>query len=239
MGVPGLFQFIRKHYPVCVERVDNRNLLPVYDSLFIDANAVIHDISHTDGATSIVSYEVLAARLFSELDHLISFINPQKFIFIAIDGTVPRCKLNQQRRRRYQSCAAQSHNEINEDTFDTNVISPGTEFMERLNEIIKYYIQLRMEKDIAWKKLKVIYSSYRYPGEGEHKIMEYLRCSINEGHYDNKERNIIYGSDMDLVLLASTLHKKNIDIIRDDFIPGLTSNETPSDRVGLNTRDYI
>lgn len=238
MGVPGLFQFIRKHYPVCVERVDDRNLLPVYDSLFIDANAIIHDISHADGPTSNVSYEVLAARLFSELDHLISFINPQKFIFIAIDGTVPRCKLNQQRRRRYQSCAMQSQNEINEELFDANVISPGTVFMERLNEIIKFYIQLRMEKDPAWKKLKVLYSSYRYPGEGEHKIMEYLRCSINEGHYDDKERNMIYGSDMDLVLLASTLHRKNIDIIRNDFIPGSNTDETPNDRVGLSTHNH-
>ena len=102
----------------------------------------------------------------------------------------------------------------NEVPFDSNCISPGTEFMEAVNDILKYYIAQRLSTDPAWKKLHVIYSSHRHPGEGEHKIIDFLRDMIKSGKYNDNDRNILLGSDADFILLAQTLHKKNIDIVR-------------------------
>ena len=47
---------------------------------------------------------------------------------------------------------AQIEKSGSEDVFDSNAISPGTAFMERVNEMIQYYISLRMSTDPAWKK---------------------------------------------------------------------------------------
>ena len=59
--------------------------------------------------------------------------------------------------------------------FDTNVITPGTEFMDKLAEYLRYFIIERQASDKAWAKCKVILSDAQSPGEGEHKIMQFIR----------------------------------------------------------------
>ena len=220
MGVPGLFKFIKTKYGSCVETVDRNKVMPVYDNLYIDFNGIIHYCTHgTNNVGRVCSYDIIASRLFVILDNLISFVNPQKSVYLVVDGAVPRSKLNQQRCRRFQSSQNRSKNACinDEDLFDANCISPGTKFMEMVNSILKYYIQQRIDSDLTWKRLKFIYSSYRQSKEGEHKIMEYLQYQIKHDLYNENERNIIYGSDADLVLLVSLLHKKNVDILRDNI----------------------
>lgn len=62
--------------------------------------------------------------------------------------------------------------------FDSNCITPGTPFMVRLDNHLKFFIRSKMAKDTAWKHLKIVYSGYDVPGEGEHKIMEYIRFQV-------------------------------------------------------------
>ena len=59
--------------------------------------------------------------------------------------------------------------------FDKNVITPGTEFMWKLSKSIQHYIIERLQSDVLWKGLKVIYSDASVPGEGEHKILDFIR----------------------------------------------------------------
>lgn len=135
-------------------------------------------------------------------------VKPKKGVYIAIDGVVPMAKMRQQRLRRFKS-AWLTQNGLNEghvtgeDTWDTNAITPGTNFMKNL--------RIHLEKLCAQKsgsKMKYVLSSSDEPGEGEHKIMEQWR---SEEHVETNDTYAVYGLDADLIVL-SLLNRGERDI---------------------------
>ena len=71
--------------------------------------------------------------------------------------------MNQQRQRRFKSAldaqmarekAEREGKEIpDEPAFDSNVITPGTEFMWKLSEHFKFFIRKKIKEDVAWQEL--------------------------------------------------------------------------------------
>lgn len=47
-----------------------------------------------------------------------------------------------------------------ESRFDSNCITPGTEFMERLQQAFKHFVKLKLSNDPAWKHCRVILSGH-------------------------------------------------------------------------------
>ena len=123
-------------------------------------------------------------------------MKPKKLIYFAIDGVAPRAKMNQQRSRRFRA-ARDAEDDANrraeikaewaekitfadsttgsEFKFDSNVITPGTEFMHRLSIALKKYLVERANNNEDWKDLTLIFSDAFVPGEGEHKILDFIR----------------------------------------------------------------
>ena len=127
------------------------------------------------------------------LDEVVKTFNPVDNLFIAVDGVVNSAKMTQQKGRRF--LAGKRNKEDKLLIFDGNAITPGTEFMIKLDEALeKWFVENR-----STLSTKVIYSSHLSPGEGEHKIFDYIR----RGDYVKGEgMNIIYGLDNDLIILS-------------------------------------
>jgi 5'-3' exoribonuclease 1 len=115
------------------------------------------------------------------LDRIISqIVKPKVSVFLAIDGVAPRAKLNQQRSRRFRSAkdrldAMQESQRKNrtpisasaegeDGLFDSNCITPGTEFMTRVSKTIQFFIRKKIKEDVLWRNLKVIFSGPEVPG---------------------------------------------------------------------------
>ena len=87
--------------------------------------------------------------------------------------------------------------------WDTNAISPGTTFMNKLDDYITKHNQN-----------KYIYSGSNEAGEGEHKIFKLINDNENEN--DNDKVIIINGLDADLIILSLISGKNNIYLMREN-----------------------
>ena len=109
-----------------------------------------------------------------------------KHVLLAVDGVVPMAKIRQQRVRRFKSAWLRQRTNATEAGWDSNAITPGTAFMEKLTRELE---DLAKDQGRGWRVSGIL-----EPGEGEHKIMRFLR--------EVKTPSIIYGLDADLILLS-------------------------------------
>ena len=96
--------------------------------------------------------------------------------------------------------------------FDSNSITPGTKFMDYLSKYIDWFIKKQITINPNWQNIEVVFSNEKDPGEGEHKIINYIRKfgSVHESY-------CIHGLDADLIMLALGTHIKKFYILREDL----------------------
>jgi len=205
MGIP---QFIgtlrRKSYSnVFIYRVPDK-----ISSLSIDFNSLIHQAAATlygyakgtnpGYVRAVMKADInslenqLFINIITLISEIISYCHPSDLLVLAVDGVVPLAKMQQQRERRYKAGVYPSS-----PIFDSNCITPGTPFMQRLDNFIQRWIysnRLNLPP-------RVIFSGHLSPGEGEHKIFQLMR--ENKGDiYDMEGNHIVHGMDADLVVLS-------------------------------------
>jgi 5'-3' exoribonuclease 1 len=112
--------------------------------------------------------------------------------------------------------------------FDSNCITPGTAFMSRLHEQLKYFINQKLTSDPSWQKIEVIFSGHNVPGEGEHKIMDYIRYVKSQPSYDSNTRHCLYGLDADLIMLGLVTHEPHFCLLREEVKFGKKSKRDSS-----------
>jgi 5'-3' exoribonuclease 2 len=179
------------------------------DNLYLDMNGIVHPCSHPEDRPPPANEEEMMIAVFEYTERVVNMVRPRKLLMIAVDGVAPRAKMNQQRSRRFRSAqeAAEKDAEASEfharmvangersangdgedsspkKTWDSNSITPGTPFMDLLAASLRYWISYKLSTDPAWEKLKVIISDATVPGEGEHKIMNFVRSQRSSPEHD-------------------------------------------------------
>ena len=189
MGIPVYFKTIVSEYQDSIlikKQIEN------VDSLFFDLNCLIHPCCRDQTDESI-----MIENIINNIHKLIQYSNVKKLIYISIDGVAPGGKLKQQKMRRYKSV-------LENKKWDTNAISPGTNFMKKLNLELKKFKKLKQ-----YNNLNIIINDSDTRGEGEHKILQYIK---NNNLNNN---TIIYGLDADLIQLSLVSKQKDIFLLRE------------------------
>ena len=217
MGVPSFFAWLVKKYP----NIILKNEYVSCDALFLDWNGGIHPACRKvldkykghKGKKKDIELEMIS-EVINYLRNIVTFSSPKKLLYIAIDGVAPFSKMNQQRGRRFKSVKEKEiingikkkYKQQLDCTWDTNAITPGTEFMFKLTDALKEELQT----NDLYRNFNVIFSDSSVPMEGEHKIVNYIK----EDH--TLESYVIYGLDADLIFLSLGTHRDNIFLLRED-----------------------
>lgn len=200
-------------------------------------NGIIHNCTHkdSDSPTFRMTEDKMFIAIFNYIEHLFGKIKPKQLFFMAIDGVAPRAKMNQQRARRFRTAldtekarekAIKEGVEMpKEDPFDSNCITPGTEFMAKLTQQLKYFINKKVSEDLDWQGVEIVLSGHEVPGEGEHKIMEYIRQAKAQPGYDPNRRHCLYGLDADLIMLGLLSHDPHFCLLREEVTFGRQSQK--------------
>jgi 5'-3' exonuclease len=209
---------------------------PGFQHLFFDANSIIYDAFHALSTKhkahpisqiqdSTIFFPLLTERVIELLEKHIQYIQPSETLFIAFDGLPPPAKIVQQKSRRFKTrhleqmvkqLAPQTANPTTATTitqnifpWQTSMITPGTPFMSYLSQHLTSHFEKRRTINPQQPPIQILSTSTE-PGEGEHKIFQYLR-----NHPPKPTDQIaLYGLDSDLIML-SLLSVPNIYIFRE------------------------
>ena len=207
MGIPTYFRSILKENNNVIDYVGGNKSQNQVDALFFDFNALIYNVfaMHTfNGENELIDL------VLKELQRICNVvIQPKKLLYVAIDGTAPRAKMVQQRSRRYK--AVMYDNLLKEKGKKvkwnpSNNICPGTKFMQLFNEKMLHAIEKKM-----FCTESVFFDGSFRPGEGEHKILPYLR-NMAKNNQDFKV--VVFSPDNDILSLCMLSGKKHIKILR-------------------------
>ena len=207
-----------------------------FDCLYLDMNGIVHPCTHPEGKPPPQTEEEMMTEVFAYTERVVNMIRPRKLLMMAIDGVAPRAKMNQQRSRRFRSAqdaqilleqqeseleARKSRGEAGADevvkrSWDSNAITPGTPFMDLLANSLRFWIAHKLNTDPGWKDLCVVLSDASVPGEGEHKIMDYIRRKRSDPNHDPNMKHVIYGLDADLIMLSLATHEPYFKVLRED-----------------------
>lgn len=125
--------------------------------------------------------------------------------------------------------------------FDRNAISPGTAFMTTLLEEFRKWLAEKCKSDPVWSRgakvnidnpatdakfccvhfhrvAQVMFSGSDIPGEGEHKVLRYLRYAReHDPDWRPGLRHCMFGPDADLVMLGLATHESSFLIMREVY----------------------
>jgi 5'-3' exonuclease len=193
MGIPSYYRTLITKIPHAIQRVAPSGV----SALVVDMNCMIYHVLKEPtmmaiqypGASDIAGSKAWERKLQEEvcsyLTHIWRSAGAPLKVYVALDGVVPYAKIKQQRFRRFKSSAQASS--TGTEVWDTNAITPGTEFMASMGSALK----------VAGSKHGWIISDTEEPGEGEHKVLRWLLSTmLPPGPI------VVYGLDADLILLC-------------------------------------
>ena len=230
MGIPKFWSWLNRHYYNNIKKLKNNENFDkhdiIIDNLMIDLNGIFHNSTQKiykygnykenrsllrKNSISNVNKQIeVFVDITEKIEEIFNIVKPKKSLILCIDGPAPTSKSFQQRSRRFRSVIEKKKD--SSQNFDSNCVSPGTKFMDYLSKYIDWFIKKKLSEDDNWKHLEIIFSNEKVPGEGEAKILSYVRL------YGNiSESYCLHGLDADLIMLGLCSHFPNFYILRDDM----------------------
>ena len=186
MGIPGVRQYLNKAYPHCVGRAEE-GCGAAIDVLAVELNPLLHsacELSSDEGEV----IRVLLLKLEEILRITLTSSPVPIHIGLFADGPPPIGKLTQQRERRARYA-------LNGLQLSRLHLSPGTSFMGRALTAVKEYVA-----KICEGAMHITVSDADARGEGESKVIRWLRGLHGSGELLSTSRVCIVSPDHDLVL---------------------------------------
>ena len=170
MGIPSYYKRLIDRFPGLVRKGFKSS---DSDILLMDFNCLIYQCIRGPGVPTYTSagraeWERAVLQAIAEYTKKVwAAAGKPPRVFIGVDGVVPMAKIRQQRLRRFKSrwlAAAELEAGVRrpgEEQWDTNAITPGTEFMEKLGVTLR---------DLAAKHTGWAVSGADEAGEGEQNL---------------------------------------------------------------------
>ena len=246
MGVPFFYRWLSGRYRNVSQTMKRTEVASYFtnkvETLGLDLNGIIH--TEASKVYLYGEYESKSASVMSKLNatpattlernhfegigqaifDLVKLTKPRDSLFVCVDGPAPFPKLYQQKQRRFKakSTVLSEGEQYSTHTteyksssiFDSNCITPGTAFMDRLDVFLVDWLQLNKK---ALNVPRIVYSSHRVPGEGEHKIAHYHRTLLFNESFAKSHTHVVFGLDADLIMIGLLSPKKNYTLLRDDI----------------------
>jgi 5'-3' exonuclease len=256
MGIEKFFSTVNRNFQVVstidLKNADSKTDLIHSEYLFIDFNSIIHNVSsklinelnqYSNSSTNLQKLEKYSNIKLEDLDYIIIqevnlFIikllekidlDSLKLVYMALDGVPTFAKILEQKKRRFvgdfiDKLLAGYSLPFN---WTKNNISPGTIFMEKINQYLNNINFITKNKLVKKEDLilkpadyefynkikKFDYSDTNIKGEGEMKIYDI----INNLQLKKNESVLFYSPDADVILLSMISKKSdNINILKYD-----------------------
>lgn len=246
-------------------------------ALMLDMNGIIHECAQVvygygNGDNKEVARvaretpaEAMEFKLFEainvRLSELVEELHPTQWLVMAVDGPAILAKVSQQRSRRFKSGmthvpdAGEKNGELTTaqpppepPAFNSNCITPGTKFMQRLDASIQGWILNNKNHPIM--PSNIIYSPHTVRGEGEHKIFDYLRQGVVK---DLDGAVVIHGLDADLIVVSCLMADQapepvsimmyhdgqRLDIVSIDALRACIHRDLGGEEIHQSIRDFV
>lgn len=172
-------------------------------------------INYRNSRTEKQLHDLVIKTIVNRLDMYLEVFEAEDYFILSVDGPAPLAKIAQQRIRRFN--VSGDPKDPNIPYFDTAMLSPGTEMMEKIHLGIKKWFDHNIIKDRFPRFAS--YSSFHEPGEGEHKMIQILLRNKDLIYPSGKEPeglHMICGQDSDLLMLGSLIPYNNVVWNRED-----------------------
>ena len=114
-GIPKFYRWLSERYPLI--NVSTASVaIPVIDNLYFDMNGIIHNCTHGNDPNRKPTETEMLLKIFDYLDKLVHLVQPQRLLFLAIDGGSHSCDTGHQAQLScFMHCARPSNSQEGQD----------------------------------------------------------------------------------------------------------------------------
>lgn len=188
MGITNFHKMIKEKYATAFQN----KWLESYDHIYVDLNYTLHFCSY-----NAKNEDDVFSRVFNFFDNLLAELNPNKTLTVCSDGVAPLAKLVLQRQRRLSVSKNVSDNNTDNESFNTMVFTPGTNFMKNLKNKLKkyfYFVEQIYSIHIEYLNEQIDEAELKL----KYQLMENMKSCPDDTH-------LIVTNDADVVVMLTTL----------------------------------